>query len=509
MRQAYYIKVMFNSIKKWFGYSGKPETRAANWGLLRGFDPHIPLPELPVTPQTALKCPAVLCAVQVLSSDLASLPICTFIKDDEGGKEKADTFWAYQLLHDKPNPYIGAKQFWKTFWSNLFTHGHAYAYIVRLNDGTAYLQLMHPDRIRIKVTPESYVYVVDGQEGNTIFPQDMIHIRWYSEDGIDSTSPIEQGKEIISLALALDRYGVAFFRNGARLSGVLKHPAGLSTEGYENLQRTWQVKYGGIDNAWKTPVLEEGMEYQPLSANQDEAQYNETRGAIIISLAQLFNIPVYKLKDLGRMTWNNIASESLSYVRDSLRPWTLLLEDELNKLLPEGYFAEHNFAELLRADPATRASVYQIGLQNGYYQINEVRGWENLDELPEDELPEAAPEDEVTPEDTNEDQGAEQDEAATDTPQPEEDTEQEIQTLPESTLNGAQISSAVQICQLVAAGELPRDAGIGQLQVLLNLSLEQAEQCMGSVGKGFEPATTEAPPEDEAPEDTNKDDENA
>ena len=67
-------------------------------------------------------------------------------------------------------------------------------------------------------------------------------------------------------------------------------------------------------------------------------------------------------------------------------------------------------------------------------------------------------------------------------------TEQDIQTAPEQTLNGAQIASASAIVEQVATGIIPRDSGIGQLRVLLNLTPEQAEMIMGSVGTDqFEP----------------------
>ena len=69
----------------------------------------------------------------------------------------------------------------------------------------------------------------------------------------------------------------------------------------------------------------------------------------------------------------------------------------------------------------------------------------------------------------------------TDTPP----TDQNVKVAPEFVLNGAQITAAVGIVSQVVMGELPRDAGIGQLIVLFNLTNPQAEQIMGSAGRGF------------------------
>lgn len=58
----------------------------------------------------------------------------------------------------------------------------------------------------------------------------------------------------------------------------------------------------------------------------------------------------------------------------------------------------------------------------------------------------------------------------------------ELQTTQASVLNGAQITAATAIVTAVAQGQLPRDAGIGQLKVLFNLTDEQAASIMGTAG---------------------------
>lgn len=68
-------------------------------------------------------------------------------------------------------------------------------------------------------------------------------------------------------------------------------------------------------------------------------------------------------------------------------------------------------------------------------------------------------------------------------PDPEEiPTGQEINVSQATVLNGAQVTAATAIVKSVTIGELPRDAGLGQLEVLFNLTKEQAEKMMGSAG---------------------------
>jgi phage portal protein BeeE len=72
--------------------------------------------------------------------------------------------------------------------------------------------------------------------------------------------------------------------------------------------------------------------------------------------------------------------------------------------------------------------------------------------------------------------------AAPETIDPAAEAEQEIKVSADLVLNGAQITAATGIVTLVAAGEIPRDAGLGQLTILFNLTPQQAESIMGSAG---------------------------
>ena len=58
----------------------------------------------------------------------------------------------------------------------------------------------------------------------------------------------------------------------------------------------------------------------------------------------------------------------------------------------------------------------------------------------------------------------------------------QLEAVPDFVLNGAQITAATAIVLSVAAGAIPRDSGLGQIEILFNLTRKQAEQIMGSAG---------------------------
>lgn len=60
----------------------------------------------------------------------------------------------------------------------------------------------------------------------------------------------------------------------------------------------------------------------------------------------------------------------------------------------------------------------------------------------------------------------------------------------DTALNGAQVTSLVEIMGQVAIGQLPRDTGVELISVAFNMPRDKADKLMGSVGAGFVPSST-------------------
>lgn len=73
-------------------------------------------------------------------------------------------------------------------------------------------------------------------------------------------------------------------------------------------------------------------------------------------------------------------------------------------------------------------------------------------------------------------------------------TGQDVGVLPETVLNGAQVTAALAIVTSVSDGTIPRDAALGQLEVLFNLQPGQALKILGSVGTNLKPKPAPAAP---------------
>lgn len=201
-------------------------------------------------------------------------------------------------------------------------------------------------------------------------------------------SPIALARNAIGLALDCDQYGSSFFANGAAPSGVLKHPGVLKDP--QKVRDAWEKAYGGAGNSHKTAVLEEGMDYQPISMTPQDSQFLETRKFQLEEIARLYRVPLHMIGDLDHATFSNIEQQSLEFVQFTLMPWLTRWEQEIQRslLLPQEerrYFAKFNVDGMLRGDYNSRMQGYATARQNGWMSANDIREREDENRIPAEE----------------------------------------------------------------------------------------------------------------------------
>ena len=67
--------------------------------------------------------------MKVLNEAIGKLPLNLLQYNDKNGVTKAREHWLYSKLHDRPNPYMTASNFWSTVEFNRNHYGNAYVWI--------------------------------------------------------------------------------------------------------------------------------------------------------------------------------------------------------------------------------------------------------------------------------------------------------------------------------------------------------------------------------------------
>ncbi|MBR2582441.1 MAG: phage portal protein [Oscillospiraceae bacterium] len=353
----------------------------------------------PVSPETAMQLSAVYGCVRIISEAIAELPLHLFRYLDTGSKVKAIDNPLYTLMHDEPNHEMTSFVYRETIMAHLCLWGNSYSQIIRNGRGEILeIYPLLPSQMQVVRDPKSgdllYYYTrtnADAEPGQTktfiLRADEVLHIPGLGYDGIKGYSPLALARNAIGSALASDKYAGRFFNNAATPSGVLEFPHSLKDP--KAFRDRWEGSFAGAVNAGKTPVLEEGMTYKPISISPQDAQFLETRKFNIDEIARIFRVPPHMLAELEKSSFSNIEQQSLEFVKYTLAPWVARVEQSLKKSLltkeeKRRYFFAFNLEGLMRGDYQSRMQGYAIGIQNGFMSPNDVRELENMNKIPEE-----------------------------------------------------------------------------------------------------------------------------
>ena len=366
---------MFERLKSAFGF--KQGTVVAHGGDFVPF-------HLGVNMRGSESVSAVYAAVSVIAETIGSLPLHLF--HDDANRERAREHPLYGVLHDAPNEWQSAVEFREWMTACYLLHGNAFALIVRdLGGQVCALQPLSPESVCLVRVDGGFQYqsVIDGQLVR-LLPHEVFHLRHRAGDNpLWGVSPIAANRATIELAVAEREHGSATFRNGAKFNGILKYPQKLKPEQKMALKESWAASYSGANNAGKTPVLEEGVEYQQVSMTLEDAEWIASRQFSVEEIARIFRVPPTLIGDLRHGNYSNSVELARQFVTISLRRHLVAWEQAIGRQLLSAsgrrlFFAEHSVEGLLRGDSVNRAAFYKSGIEAGWMLPSEARQFENL-----------------------------------------------------------------------------------------------------------------------------------
>ena len=335
---------------------------------------------IPVTHENALTYSVIWRCVNLISQSIATMPWYVMQRDQQ---RRSKTLWnhqAYTLLDLMPNSETDALSFRETLLAWALTWGNGYGEIVRDRSmRPAELWQIEPSRVRPDRDKNGQLWyeITNGSAANSYLrPQDIFHLKGLGFDGLVGYSVIAYAAKTIGLGLATEQFGSNFFANGANAGGVLQHPGKLSDDAIKHLKES--LVEGTSGSSSRSPlILEEGMEWNTISVPPDDAQFLETRKFTVAEGARWYGVPLHKLHEMDKSSFNNIEQQAIEFVTDALMPWVKRLEMEANiKLISPAMrgrtYTKLNVNSLLRGDTKARGEWYKTMTTIGAYNVNKV-----------------------------------------------------------------------------------------------------------------------------------------
>lgn len=336
----------------------------------------------PVTQDTAMGVSAFYACLRNIAEDIGKLTLRLYRPLDRG-RELITSGDIHDMLRWSPNDNMTALVFWSMLMQWKLAWGNGYAEIERTNRGEPIaLWPIHPSRVVPMYVDGLVVYKVlpDSMEPDYIPAADMLNIVGLTDDGVKGYSVLQIGVESIGRAIAVQKFGAAFFGNNTTLGTLFEYPRVLSEKARNNIRQSWK-EYSTASNAHKSFILEEGLLVKNAGVPPEQAQMLETMEFTIDDVARWFRCPPHKIQHFLRAQgWSTLEVANTEYVTDTLQPHATSIEQELRRKLLNGtgLYAKFDFRTLMRGDSPSRATYYKNMLDCGAMSPNDIREAEDL-----------------------------------------------------------------------------------------------------------------------------------
>lgn len=350
-----------------------------------------------ISEEEALSISSVASATELITATIARLPVKLYKQGEKGeyvSIEDSRTF----LLNNEPNHLQTAITLKKRIILDYLLHGNSYIYPEWQRNE---LLAIHHIPAR-NVSVEKYVnknlpFVVDGVVKVTgadatmveFLPDDLMIILKNSEDGLQSTGVLDLNADLLSLALNQQEYSSSLLENGSLPMAILTTPSKLSDKAMERITKSWRSAYQGKKNAGKTVVLEEGMDYKPVSLNPNELDLSTSKNSTLSDIARVFGIPESML-NADANKYNSNEQNNLHFLQYTLEPVITAFESALNKSLlleeekKKGYSFKFDRDSILATTEAEKFATTIQAMKGGLLSVNEARGRHNMKQILDD-----------------------------------------------------------------------------------------------------------------------------
>lgn len=341
-----------------------------------------------ITEASIMGIPAVYACVRVLAESIASLPLLTFERLAGGDKERARDFSLYSILHDTPNPLMTSLELREMLVGHLALRGNAFCLIERDMGDVVALWPLNPNKITVETKNRNLIYTYQQFERPEIkyHSEDILHIRGLSSDGIIGFSPLTMFRDTFGAAKAVEDYSANYFKNDASPGGILSTPNDLGKESGESLRQAWNAGFQGSGKKHKVAILGGDLKWEAVGINPQDSQMIESQKFSVVQIARIYRVPLNLIMDYERSTYSNVTEQNRSFLTHTLTPWLTRIEQAMFRALlteqeKKRYYIEHLTQDFLRADTKARYEAYEIGKRAGFLSTNEIRAFENMNQV--------------------------------------------------------------------------------------------------------------------------------
>ena len=203
-------------------------------------------------------------------------------------------------------------------------------------------------------------------------PEDILHFKYFTQDGLTGLPPLYALRDEMKIQQAGNRTLHNFFARGVSGSGILKvHKSDLDGSAKKAIREKFEEANGSSsgDNALRTIILDETMDYKSLEINTDVLKLVNSSDWTTKQIAKAFGVPIERLGVENEHS--STVQSNLQYIQSTLIHYFNVFVSELDTKLETNI--RFNSDQLLETDPETKVKNVLEQVKGSLLTINEGR----------------------------------------------------------------------------------------------------------------------------------------
>ena len=329
-----------------------------------------------ITRRTAMSIPALAACVNRIADTVASLDVKLYQRDGETTVEVPDM--RVERLNGDTGDTLTGYQLKRAMVVDMLLGKGGYAYIRKSEGMVKGIHYVPCNKITFEHNedPIMKVYKV-SVNGKTYEGYKFIKLLRNTENGYYGKSVIADSPLLFEIVAASQEFEKAYSKRGGVKKGYLQAQGRIEKDKLARIKEAYSRMYS--NSSENIVVLNEGLTFKEASATSEELQLNENKNTNGEDICKVFGIPPKII--YGGANEEDVRLYYEGCINPILTRFAKALDDVLLNPFVQGegdMFFEFDDDLLTRADIETRYKAYEIGLKNGFLQLDEIRAKENL-----------------------------------------------------------------------------------------------------------------------------------
>jgi len=275
--------------------------------------------------------------VSSISELVATMQLKLYQVKKNGKRDEVESHPILDVL-GKVNNYMTLNNALELLQQHMDLAGEHFWYVIKNQLGEPMeVWPLRPDRVTIYPSSTEFIsgygYTPEGESTPIPLERDeVVHFKYFDPDNMyRGISPLRAAIREYQIHESAQNMNFAMFENMAMPGAVMSTDQTIDKANFERMQKQFEQKYKGKDDAFKTMWLSHGFKYNPVSINPKDLLLVDQMKMTAEDIRMAFKVPKTALLSVDDVKFNNADVTHRIYLLYTIVPKMRRIVDTLNE----------------------------------------------------------------------------------------------------------------------------------------------------------------------------------